>query len=123
VHCSKCGVENRHAARFCDGCGSALQPQCFSCGALNSVGARFCDACGATLAGSLSPAPATNSGGYRFSAVTAAADVTEGERRTVSALFADIKGSMELVEDLDPEEARAIVDPALKLMIDAVRQL
>jgi class 3 adenylate cyclase len=40
----------------------------------------------------------------------------EGERKTVTALFADIKGSMELMEDLDPEEARAIVDPALKLM-------
>jgi class 3 adenylate cyclase len=46
--------------------------------------------------------------------------VAEGERKTVTALFADIKGSMELMEDLDPEEARAIVDPALKLMIEAV---
>ena len=46
----------------------------------------------------------------------------EGERKTVTALFADIKGSMELMEDLDPEEARAIVDPALKLMIDAVHR-
>ena len=45
----------------------------------------------------------------------------EGERKTVTALFADIKGSTELEQDLDPEEARAIVDPALKLMIDAVR--
>jgi len=46
----------------------------------------------------------------------------EGERKTVTALFADIKGSTELMEDLDPEEARAIIDPALKLMIDAVHQ-
>ena len=46
----------------------------------------------------------------------------EGERKTVTALFADIKGSMELMEDLDPEEARAMVDPALKLMIDAVHR-
>ena len=46
----------------------------------------------------------------------------DGERKTVTALFADIKGSMELMEDLDPEEARAIVDPALKLMIDAVHR-
>ena len=46
----------------------------------------------------------------------------EGERKTVTALFADIKGSTELEQDLDPEEARAIVDPALKLMIDAVRR-
>jgi class 3 adenylate cyclase len=41
----------------------------------------------------------------------------DGERKTVTALFADIKGSMDPMEDLDPEEARAIVDPALKLMI------
>ena len=48
--------------------------------------------------------------------------VPEGERKTVTALFADIKGSMELMEDLDPEDARAIVDPALKLMIYAVHR-
>jgi class 3 adenylate cyclase/predicted ATPase len=48
--------------------------------------------------------------------------VSDGERKTVTALFADIKGSMELMEDLDPEEARAIVDPALKLMIDAINR-
>ena len=46
----------------------------------------------------------------------------DGERKTVTALFADIKGSTELKEDLDPEEARAIIDPALKLMIDAVHR-
>jgi class 3 adenylate cyclase/predicted ATPase len=46
----------------------------------------------------------------------------DGERKTVTALFADIKGSTELMEDLDPEEARAIIDPALKLMIDAARR-
>ena len=46
----------------------------------------------------------------------------DGERKTVTALFADIKGSMELIEDLDPEEARRLVDPALKLMMDAVHR-
>jgi class 3 adenylate cyclase/predicted ATPase len=51
-----------------------------------------------------------------------AAEGLDGERKTVTALFADIKGSTELMEDLDPEEARAIVDPALKLMIDAVHR-
>jgi class 3 adenylate cyclase len=49
-----------------------------------------------------------------------ASTAIDGERKTVTALFADIKGSMELMENLDPEEARAIVDPALKLMMDAV---
>jgi class 3 adenylate cyclase len=42
--------------------------------------------------------------------------------KTVTALFADIKGSTELMADLDPEEARAIIDPALKMMIEAVRR-
>ena len=49
-------------------------------------------------------------------------EAIDGERKTVTALFADIKGSTELMEDLDPEEARAIIDPALKLMIDAVHR-
>jgi class 3 adenylate cyclase len=48
--------------------------------------------------------------------------VPDGERKTVTALFADIEGSTELMERLDPEEARAIVDPALRIMIDAVRR-
>jgi class 3 adenylate cyclase len=61
------------------------------------------------------------SSGARIGLLTekTAPDELGGERKTVTALFADIKGSMELMEDLDPEEARAIVDPALKLMIDA----
>jgi class 3 adenylate cyclase len=40
----------------------------------------------------------------------------------VTALFADIKGSTELMRNLDPKEARAIIDPALKLMIDAAHR-
>ncbi len=48
--------------------------------------------------------------------------ITDGERKTITALFADIKGSMDLIEDLDPEEARHIVDPALQLMMDAVHR-
>jgi class 3 adenylate cyclase/tetratricopeptide (TPR) repeat protein len=60
--------------------------------------------------------------GIAISTEQTVSDIAEGERKTVTALFADIKGSMELMEDLDPEEARAIVDPALKLMIEAVRR-
>ena len=53
--------------------------------------------------------------------VPPAVNITAGERKTVTALFADIKGSTELMEDIDPEEAQAMVDPALRLMIEAVR--
>ena len=47
---------------------------------------------------------------------------TDGERKTITALFADLKGSTALIENLDPEEARAIIDPALQLMMDAVHR-
>src|SRR5439155_1757372 len=120
MRCLKCGVQNREAARFCDGCGSPLQPQCGSCGAPNRAGAKFCDGCGAPLALSTPPAATTDKTGVRLSIGASEPEVGDGERKTVTALFADIKGSMELMEDLDPEEARAIIDPALKLMIDAV---
>jgi class 3 adenylate cyclase len=46
----------------------------------------------------------------------------EGERKTITALFADLKDSTELMRDLDPEGARAMVDPALQIMVEAVRQ-
>src|SRR6266705_949450 len=46
----------------------------------------------------------------------------DGERKTITALFADIKGSMDLIEGLDPEDARRIIDPALQLMMEAVHR-
>ena len=49
-------------------------------------------------------------------------EISDGERKTVTALFADIKGSTELMRDLDPEEARAIVDPVLQLMMATVHR-
>jgi class 3 adenylate cyclase len=89
-----------------------------------SPGARFCKKCGAAIGSA--QADASTSGSSSKAQITVAADgeasALEGERKTVTALFADIKGSTELEQDLDPEEARAIVDPALKLMIDAVRR-
>src|SRR3989442_14348382 len=96
---------------------------CSKCGAENRAGARFCDACGVALAGTSSGTPAPSATGavdVRINLQSGGPEMVEGERKTVTALFADIKGSTELMRDLDPEEARAIVDPALKLMIDAV---
>src|ERR1700738_115107 len=58
----------------------------------------------------------------RISSQHPVGEIPEGERKTVTALFADIKGSTELMRDLDPEDARAIVDPALQLMMAAVHR-
>jgi len=128
MRCSKCNAENREGRKFCAQCGTGLNPRCPSCGAENTPGEKFCGECGATLArASSAGAKASESEpaapGIRIRPEQSDSSAAlEGERKTVTALFADIKGSTELEQDLDPEEARAIVDPALKLMIEAVRR-
>src|SRR6516225_4908611 len=123
MRCSKCGTDNREGARFCDKCGGKFSPKCASCGVENRTDAKFCDSCGAAFGADATVAAEVakmNETPIRVTE-TPADENLEGERKTVTTLFADIKGSMELIEDLDPEEARAIVDPALKLMIEAVQ--
>ncbi|MGH7924694.1 MAG: zinc-ribbon domain-containing protein, partial [Candidatus Binatus sp.] len=125
MHCSKCGTDNREGRKFCAQCGSALAARCPACGASNEPGEKFCGECGAAIGSSkraAHEAGSTTDSRIQVAAEVTAPDSLEGERKTVTALFADIKGSTELEQDLDPEEARAIVDPALKLMIDAVRR-
>ena len=123
MRCSKCGTESTSGRKFCPECGSQFSNRCAKCGADNSSSAKFCEDCGAALVAPAAAGSAKKSDDSRIQrADTSAAENIEGERKTVTALFADIKGSTELMEDLDPEEARAIIDPALKLMIDAVHR-
>jgi class 3 adenylate cyclase len=129
MRCSKCGSENPESKGFCGDCGSALGHRCPKCGAESPAGRRFCGDCGTALthnaASSAAPAhsPTVSPAALRITPEQPEGSTgAEGERKTVTALFADIKGSTELMEDLDPEEARAIIDPALKLMIDAVHR-
>jgi class 3 adenylate cyclase len=120
VKCAKCGADNREGRKFCAKCAAPLARLCPRCGAQNEPGEDFCGECAAPLAQTpAAPANKPNEAPIRIVEAPGAENF-DGERKTVTALFADIKGSMELIEDLDPEEARSIVDPALKLMIDAV---
>ena len=119
--CAKCNTDNLADAVFCAECGTRLELRCPSCGVTNPQGSKFCRKCGTALSYDAStigrqspPAPVLVTNAY-------VPENIEGERKTVTALFADIKGSMELIEDLDPEEARSIVEPALKLMMEAVQ--
>lgn len=64
----------------------------------------------------------TTSSGIRVAVESSEPQAIEGERKTMAALFAEIKGSTEMMEDLDPEQACAVIDPPLKLMIDAVHR-
>jgi class 3 adenylate cyclase len=122
MRCSKCGTESTSGRKFCPECGAPFANRCPKCGAESAPTAKFCEDCGAPL-GAAAAASSTKSNDSPIRvADSSASENLEGERKTVTALFADIKGSTELEQDLDPEEARAIVDPALKLMIDAVRR-
>src|SRR5215469_6461951 len=122
MQCSSCKTDNPPDAAFCEQCGSKLELVCFACKAAVGPGARFCKKCGTAVAPSAPASVKKPSDGPIRTADTRAAEILEGERKTVTALFADIRGSTELMEGLDPEEARRIVDPALNLMVDAVRR-
>jgi class 3 adenylate cyclase len=126
MRCASCNHDNSADALFCDACGAKLESICATCGTTNQPDARFCKKCGTrivTESALATPAAAPTAANIRIRPAQPDASTTlEGERKTVTALFADIKGSTELEQDLDPEEARAIIDPALKLVIDAVRR-
>ena len=123
MRCPKCGVENPERAKFCVECASPFARRCASCNAENPPTAKFCLECAKPLDGTSgkSRGAAAASSPIHLGEETPDSSA-DGERKTVTALFVDIKGSMDLIEDLDPEEARAIVDPALKLMMEAVQR-
>src|ERR1700722_13365518 len=127
MRCSKCGTNNPSADNFCAKCGSSLAKFCARCKAENPPTSDFCGKCGTRLTNDADAAAATSppresASNVRVAPENSSPQTLEGERKMVTALFADIKGSTELEQDLDPEEARAIIDPALKLMIDAARR-
>src|SRR5262245_37549184 len=122
MRCSKCGRENRGGRKFCADCGVGLTLVCSSCHAENEPDEQFCGDCGVRIAEPAEARPPPEPRTYtpkhlaeRILAEQAAMEsrgAQDGERKTITALFADIKGSVEMMEDLDPEESRAIVDPA-----------
>ena len=125
MRCSNCSTDNPSGMKFCGNCGQTLKNRCAQCGFENQPQFKFCGECGAALEASTAATPAKPSNVSSIRVAPGQADdsqVLEGERKTVTALFADIKGSTELMEELDPEEARAIIDPALRLMIDAAHR-
>jgi len=129
MRCPHCQVENREEARFCRECGTRLDLACPACGVNVEPGGRFCDHCGVTL-----PAPWPPGAPTRFASperytpkhiaekILSSRTSLEEERKQVTVLFADMKGSMELLADRDPEEARKLLDPVLERMMEAIHR-
>src|SRR5215470_8284072 len=114
MQCPTCKCDNRDDARFCRGCGAAFAIVCTICKAKVIAGSKFCDNCGA----SITIAPIWQAVPPRFSSpdsytpahlakkILTERVALERERKQVTVLFADMKGSMEYVVDRDPEEVR-----------------
>jgi hypothetical protein len=126
MQCPRCRAENREGRRFCGECGLSFTSACPSCGFLNEGSEKFCGGCGKSLAAALTPAESRFSSPHSYTPKHLAEKILtskaalEGERKQVTVLFADLKGSMELLADRDPEEARKILDPVLERMMEAV---
>jgi class 3 adenylate cyclase len=131
VKCSKCGHDNRIGAKFCEECGASFARKCDKCGTELSETAKFCSECGAPAADAsrFAPTPLSHFGAPRAYTPKHLAEkilttraMLEGERKQVTVVFADLKGSMELLAERDPEDARKYLDPVLDHMMEAVHR-
>src|SRR5712692_7625395 len=131
MKCPRCQASNPVDAVFCEECGARLEAACASCGEPNRLGAKFCKKCGQPLvqagaAGSVAApkfaSPEAYTPKHLAEKILTSKSALEGERKQVTVLFADLKGSMELLADRDPEEAQKLLDPVLERMMEAVHR-
>jgi class 3 adenylate cyclase/tetratricopeptide (TPR) repeat protein len=128
MQCPRCHAENREGRRFCGECGLSFASTCPSCGFLNEGSEKFCGGCGRSLTAVPTPAepkfgsPQSYTPKHLAEKILTSKAALEGERKQVTVLFADLKGSMELLADRDPEDARKILDPVLERMMEAVHR-
>src|SRR5215212_9931871 len=127
MRCAQCQAENPERARFCEDCGARLEFKCHHCGEAATPGKKFCASCGGSLAAApaaarAAPSPQDYTPLHLAERILTSRAALEGERKQVTVLFADLKGSMELLADRDPEAARRILDPVLERMMEAVHR-
>ena len=126
MQCPRCRHENPPGVKFCGECGARLELLCPSCRAANPPTNKFCHQCGGDLTGVATAtkfvSPQAYTPKHLAEKILISRSALEGERKQVTVLFADMKGSMELLADRDPEEARKILDPVLEHMMEAVHR-
>jgi predicted ATPase/class 3 adenylate cyclase len=125
VNCPRCQHDNPVGQKFCGECGARLALLCPACAKENPAGQKFCGECGAPLAPAASgkfTSPETYTPKHLAEKILTSKNALEGERKQVTVLFADMKGSMELLADRDPEEARKLLDAVIEHMMEAVHR-
>ena len=128
MNCPRCQRDAPLDAAFCPKCGAKLSVACPQCGVATAPDDNFCRKCGARVtvptaaAATRFAAPQSYTPTYLAERILTSKSALEGERKQVTFLFADLKGSMELLADRDPEEARKLLDPVLERMMAAVHR-
>jgi class 3 adenylate cyclase/tetratricopeptide (TPR) repeat protein len=125
MKCPKCQHFNDSAAKFCAECATPLARTCVHCGHQLPPTAKFCSECAQPTGVPLSTkppfgAPETYTPKHLARRILSSKTALEGERKQVTVLFADLKGSMELLAERDPEEAHKLLEPVLQHMMEAV---
>jgi class 3 adenylate cyclase/tetratricopeptide (TPR) repeat protein len=128
VKCPRCQSENREEARFCIRCGEKLEQSCPHCGNNMLWSARFCDECGYALLSPDLPSPVDYSLPRSYTPkplverILSNRNYIEGERKRVTALFADVANYTSISEKLDPEEMHKIMEGCFKVLMDEVHR-
>ena len=127
MKCPKCQHENVVEAKFCEECTTPLPRACGNCGSEVSGTAKFCSECGRPLPPAADNTRFGSPKGYTpqhlAEKILTSRSALEGERKQVTVLFADIKGSMELFAGRDAEAAQNLLfEPVLERMIEAVHR-
>ncbi len=124
MKCPKCQTENLADAAFCEECGAPLEAACPTCGAGNRPTAKFCRKCRAplTVTPAVASAPRAYTPKHLADKILTSRAALEGERKQVTVLFADVKGSMELAEQMDAEEWSQIMNRFFQILSDSVER-
>ncbi|MCB1748547.1 MAG: AAA family ATPase [Gammaproteobacteria bacterium] len=137
MKCPGCQREPPPGSAFCNHCGARLELVCPACGARPPPGSRFCNECGANL--TVQPAPPGGAAAppkavppqrsprdytpkHLADQILRSRAALAGERKLVTVLFADVKGSMALAEQLDAETWHEVLDRFFEILADGVHR-
>lgn len=124
MNCSACDHDNPIDARFCSACGVPLRLRCDDCGRENDGDAQFCNGCGTPVgdASASRGTPRDYTPRHLADRILKQRSVLEGERKQVTILFADVKGSLELAGQIDPEGWHRVLDRFFAILADGVHR-
>ena len=127
MNCASCGAANQADAVFCEECGGSFGRECPSCGTSCSAGAKFCKKCKTPLGGQVFAKtserdPRSYTPKHLVEKILTSRSALEGERKQVTVLFADVKGSTELASSWTRRSGTEIMDRFFKILAEGIHR-